>query len=527
MAGLDVLVVDDEKNIRTTLGVCLEGLGCRVRAAAPAAGAAREWVARQPFDLAFVDLRLAEQSGLDLIPDLLAASPDLDIVVITAYATVDTAVHAIKRGARDYLPKPFTPAQIRHVVGQVGERRALLRRVQELEGQLREGVPEVGPRHRLARACERRSTPCCARRAPTSPCCCAARAARARACWRACCTAQRSAARPAVRRDQLPDAVRRSCWRASCSATPRAPSPGRSATTRAASRPPTAARCSWTRSPRCPPALQAKLLRFLQEKEFERVGENRTRRADVRVVAATNRDARGGGRGGPLPGGPALPPERRRGPRAAAARAARGRAAARAPLRRLLRGERRPAGARAVAGPAQDVLARYAWPGNVRELRNVIEHAVMLWPAATIEPHAFPERIASRAAACPGPRRRRHARRARARAHPARARPRRTRSRTPRRRSASTSRRSGASARSTASDGPHSRRPLEPDGAATRSSQGGRADRARPREWQWGEPAGTRSSRASGLTPSSASSRNGTASSGGGPRAKAPCSGYG
>src|SRR5512140_3084392 len=154
MAVLDVLVVDDEKNIRTPLGVCLEGLGCRVTAA-PSAQAAREWIARQPFDLAFVDLRLAEQSGLDLVPDLLAASPELDIVVITAYATVDTAVLAIKRGARDYLPKPFTPAQIRHLVTQVEERRSLLRRVRELEGQLREGVPEVdldsaSPRMRAA-----------------------------------------------------------------------------------------------------------------------------------------------------------------------------------------------------------------------------------------------------------------------------------------------------------------------------------------------------------------------------------------
>ena len=60
-----------------------------------------------------MDLRLGTSSGLDLLPALLAEDPDLDVVVITAYAAIDTAMEAVRRGARDYLPKPFTPAQIR------------------------------------------------------------------------------------------------------------------------------------------------------------------------------------------------------------------------------------------------------------------------------------------------------------------------------------------------------------------------------------------------------------------------------
>ena len=187
MPGLSVLVVDDEKNIRTTLGVCLEGLGCRV-ASAGSAAAAREWAARQPFDLAFVDLRLAEQSGLDLMPELLAASPDLDVVVITAYATVDTAVVAMKRGARDYLPKPFTPAQIRHVVEQVEERRALLRRVPRARGAAARGRARGRSRQRLAPHARRDRHGPARRRLRRGACCCAARAAPARACWRARCT---------------------------------------------------------------------------------------------------------------------------------------------------------------------------------------------------------------------------------------------------------------------------------------------------------------------------------------------------
>jgi len=141
-APLRVLVVDDEKNIRATLALCLEGLGCHVAQAANAA-AALEAVRLEAFDLAFCDLRLAQESGLDLLPRLLAERPGLEVVVITAYATVDTAVEAMRRGAKDYLPKPFTPAQITHLVERARERRELERRVVDLETRLEEAEPEV------------------------------------------------------------------------------------------------------------------------------------------------------------------------------------------------------------------------------------------------------------------------------------------------------------------------------------------------------------------------------------------------
>src|SRR5687767_1526384 len=101
-AKLRVLVIDDEKNIRTTLSLCLEQIGCRVTAV-PSADSALHALSQQPYELAFLDLRLGDSSGLDLIPKLLADSPNLTIVVMTAYATVDSAVEAIKRGAADYL----------------------------------------------------------------------------------------------------------------------------------------------------------------------------------------------------------------------------------------------------------------------------------------------------------------------------------------------------------------------------------------------------------------------------------------
>jgi CheY-like chemotaxis protein len=140
--GLRVLVIDDEKNIRTTLGLCLEQIGCEVTAVASAEGAL-EALARQRHDLAFLDLRLGGSSGLDLIPRLLADVPDVMVVIMTAYATIDSAVEAIKRGAADYIAKPFTPAQIRHVVEQCLTRRDLTRQIHDLELRLSEAAPDI------------------------------------------------------------------------------------------------------------------------------------------------------------------------------------------------------------------------------------------------------------------------------------------------------------------------------------------------------------------------------------------------
>ncbi len=140
--GLTVLVVDDEKNIRATLSVCLEGLNCQV-VGVPSSAAALAVLKERSVDLAFVDLRLGSESGLDLIPRLLAEQPGLSVVMITAYATFDTAVEAVRRGAWDYLPKPFTPAQVRHVVDKLIEKRRLASRVANLQNQLETSVPRL------------------------------------------------------------------------------------------------------------------------------------------------------------------------------------------------------------------------------------------------------------------------------------------------------------------------------------------------------------------------------------------------
>ncbi|MEI6262563.1 MAG: sigma 54-interacting transcriptional regulator, partial [Deltaproteobacteria bacterium] len=139
---LNILVVDDEPNIRKVLSMALEAEGHQVVAVGNTQDALRE-SNRLFFDLAFVDLRLGSESGMELIPALRAACPWLKIVVITAYASIDSAVEAMRRGAFDYLPKPFTHDHLAILVRKVSEVRLLEQKVEALQGALSADVPEA------------------------------------------------------------------------------------------------------------------------------------------------------------------------------------------------------------------------------------------------------------------------------------------------------------------------------------------------------------------------------------------------
>lgn len=96
---LNILIVDDEINIRKTLAISLELDGHTVTGVSNARDALSE-SAQRSFDLAFVDLRLGADQGLHLLPDLLAQSPWMRIVIITGYGSIDTAVETMKRVRR-------------------------------------------------------------------------------------------------------------------------------------------------------------------------------------------------------------------------------------------------------------------------------------------------------------------------------------------------------------------------------------------------------------------------------------------
>ena len=136
-SALRILIIDDEANIRLTLGMCLEAEGHTVVAHGNIQDALEE-IARRVFDLVFLDIRLGMDNGLEFLPTLRAESPWAQVIVITAFASIETAVEAMKKGATDYLPKPFEPAQVQLVTRKVAERRQLELKVQAL--QLRDGT---------------------------------------------------------------------------------------------------------------------------------------------------------------------------------------------------------------------------------------------------------------------------------------------------------------------------------------------------------------------------------------------------
>lgn len=366
---LRVLVVDDDPGIVRTLMLGLKMMDCRP-VGVDSAEAALKSLEEKPADMLLTDMRMEGLSGVELVRDVRARYPDVVCVVMTAFASYENAVSAIKAGAYDYLPKPFTTEELEHLVRKVSTLVDLRRdnaRLRAGAGDWFDGltsrkslalqtlVERIAPseatvllsgetgsgKTELARAIHRRSS-----RAD-------------RPLIEVTCTAiaenlfesevfghVRGAFTGAVR-------DREGKFELADGGTLFLDEIGELSAT-----------------------AQAKLLRFLEDRVIERVGDNKPIRLDVRVIAATNRDLAAMMRDGSFREDLyyrlnvfecVVPPLRER-PEDIAPLAA-----------KLLRAAAARYGqAPTLSQATVRALLAYSWPGNVRELRNVMERVALL-----------------------------------------------------------------------------------------------------------------------------------------------------
>jgi two-component system, NtrC family, response regulator AlgB len=368
------LVVDDERNIRRTMAMALESMEHDVVCVASGAEAFRE-LKSAAFDVVFLDLKLHQENGLDLLEEILRLAPQAAVVIVTAFASIETAVEAMRRGAFDYLPKPCTPDQVRQLLDRIERTKRLENRVVGLESQLSSESPEVdlttdsSAMHAVIdmafKAANSDATVLILGESGTGKSV-LARGMHARSPRKAGAFVTVSC--PSLSRELLESELFghvRGAFTGALTDTQ-----GKVAAADGGT-------LLLDEIGDLPLEIQSKLLRLLQEREYERVGEAKQRKANVRVISATNRDLAVAVREGRFREdlyyrlnviSLRLPPLRDR-------------------LQDLERMAKRHldffahrAGKRfsGFSSGAMEAMRSYNWPGNLRELRNLIERAVIL-----------------------------------------------------------------------------------------------------------------------------------------------------
>jgi len=376
------LVIDDEPGIRQSIRLCLEADDAHVLGVATSA-AALEAVQRSPFDVIFLDLCLKSESGLRLLPDILRLRPGSSVIIITAFASLDTAIEAMRLGAVDYLPKPFTPEQVRGAARRVVTASILRRQLSELQARVDEVEGDnlfetKSPGYQsflesAARVAASDSVVLLRGESGTG------KSVLAR--WM--CARSKRAGQPFVTvhcpmlsHELMVSALFGHCKGAFTGATGDAVGKVQEAE---------GGTLFLDEVSELAADAQVRLLRFLNDRTYERLGEAIDRKADVRILAATNRVLQEEVKAGRFREdlffrlnviSLTVPPLRER-PEDVLPLA-----------RHYLRFIERTQGRRSLSfSPrCEYALCRYQWPGNLRELRNAVERATILSPTMVMEP---------------------------------------------------------------------------------------------------------------------------------------------
>ena len=385
-----LLVVDDEKNMRLSLQTVLEGESYEVRLA-DSAEAGLKLIQQETFFMVITDARLGGMSGYEFLKMVAEKQPDLPVIMITAYATPKLAVQAIKSGAIDYLAKPFEPDELLHAVGRCAERHRLLTENAALRARAGNGIRIeniVGDSPKMRELRQLIQTV-----APTD-------------------ATVLILGESGTGKELIAGAIHFHSRRASahyirlnCAAIPetlleselfgyeRGAFTGAHRTKRGYVEEADGGTIFLDEIGDMSRPLQAKLLRFLEDGSFTRVGGTQELRVQVRLIAATNRNIVDAIKKGEFredlfhrlnvmqfrP-----PPLRERGADIALL--------ARNFLRVFaLKMGRTEKDVKDISPLAMHALQAHSWPGNVRELRNVIERAVILEPSEFIQPASLPD----------------------------------------------------------------------------------------------------------------------------------------
>jgi two-component system response regulator PilR (NtrC family) len=383
---MNVLILDDEPVIREVLRTVLRRAGLETTEAATAEEG-WERLESDPVDLLLLDLMLPDRPGLEVLSDVKARFPEMPVVVITAYSSVDSAIQAMKLGAFHYIPKPFRNEEVVHVVRQALEKRSLVTENKALKARLAEGAGLAGIVGRSApmeavfqtirQAAPARSTVLIYGESGTG------KELVARALHRL--SPRAGGPFVTVHSGALPTDLLESNLFGHMKGSFTGAIADKKGLFKAAD----AGTIFFDEIGTVPHETQAKLLRVLQEREFLPVGAVSPIRVDTRVIAATNADLARLVAEGKFREDLyyrlcvitiQLPPLRSRKEdiplliETLTARAA------------TENGRPVPV----VTPSAMKMLLDYDWPGNVRELENVLERAVVLG-SGVIDPELLPE----------------------------------------------------------------------------------------------------------------------------------------